>query len=90
MKQDNTVKAARRSLKNTSAYQKVFGTPDGKLVLQDLMQAHHMLNSTLGQDLNSTLVQEGERRVVLRILSILKMDVNHLHERIEEYAREND
>ena len=79
---------AKRSVAKASLYQEVFSSANGKRVLQDLIKTHHMYGSIFDGDVNSTLVHEGERRVVLRILNILKLDVQSLHERIESYDEE--
>jgi hypothetical protein len=65
-------------------YQKVFSGPDGRAVLYDMMATHGMLTPH-HVDTNKMLLKEGERLVVLRILSILKVDVKQLLERIEEH-----
>lgn len=76
---------AKRSVTKAALYQEVFGTTSGKKIIQDLMRTHHLLGSTYDGDVNGTLIREGERRVLLRILNILKLDVQSLHERIESY-----
>ena len=80
-KQVNMVK---REVSRVRAYQRVFNTPEGELVLQDLMKTHHFLGTTFdGDNVRKTIFREGERNVVLRILAILKMDVQHIQERIK-------
>lgn len=68
------------------AYQKVFGGPNGKIVMDDLMRVHGMMNSSFtGKGIDGEIYfKEGERNVVLRILAYLKLDVNKLQERIED------
>lgn len=68
-----------------SAYQKVFDTEDGKVVLLDLMRTHWMLSSTYVKEPTDMSFREGERNVVLRICSLLKLDVAKLRERMREY-----
>lgn len=65
-------------------YQAAFKSPSGQQVLLDLMRAHGILNPIFNGDVNAMLVAEGERRVVLRILNILKIDVEALKERAED------
>jgi hypothetical protein len=56
------------------AYQKVFSSGDGKKVLQDLMANHFVMSSTATQnEYVSIEFNEGQRNVVLRIMSILKI-----------------
>lgn len=83
-----TNKAARKSLKRIEAYQALFSTADGTLVLEDLMQTHHMLSSTYTGDATQILIREGERNVVLRILTILKTNPKQLLERIEQHEKD--
>lgn len=65
-------------------YQGAFKSPSGQQVLLDLMRTHGILNPVYNGDVNAMLVAEGERRVVLRILNILKIDVAALKERAED------
>ena len=65
-----------RELAVIQSYKRVFGTPDGQIVLRDMMGAHHYESSTLraaGNPIDPLMlaVAEGERNVVLRILTFL-------------------
>ncbi len=82
------VTLAKRQAATVGAYQNVFGTSDGELVLKDLMHKYGVLGNLYDGDVNSMLVREGERRVVLDILGKLKWDVSQLKERIDRYANE--
>ncbi len=64
-------------------YQDVFKTHAGQRVLQDLMHTHWIMSSTYTNDTTQMYIREGERNVVLRVLSILKVNMNELHERIK-------
>jgi hypothetical protein len=66
-----------------SAYRAVFKSPDGELVLKDLMDAHGILTNTFEGDVNKMLFREGGRNAVLRILHILKLDIKAIYERID-------
>lgn len=68
-----------------SAYQKVFDTEEGKIVLLDLMRTHRMFSSTFVKDPYEMAFNEGERNAVLRICTLLKLDVAKLRERMREY-----
>lgn len=70
------------------AYQEIFATDNGKLVMEDLKLAHHMMSSTYRKDMSDKELafREGERNVVLRILHILSQDIVQLQER----AAQND
>lgn len=73
-----------------SAYQNIFKSPEGEMVLKDLMAAHGILTNTYNGDVNNMLLKEGERNVVLRILSILKIDMNAIYERIDRETEAMD
>ena len=88
MKKDKQVVLAKAQAATIQAYQNVFGTHEGELVLKDLMMRHGVLGKMFDGDVNSMLVREGERRVVLDILEKLKWDVAQLKERIDRYANE--
>lgn len=64
----------------------MFETPDGRWVLNDMMAAHGML-SPHPMDPHKMAAREGERTAVLRILTLLKTDMNQLRERMEEHER---
>ena len=53
-------------------YYNVFVQSDtGRQVLKDLQAAHHFFDSTFSPDPYTTALKEGERNVVLRILTII-------------------
>lgn len=64
------------------AYHNLFRSVDGDLVLTDLMKTHGILSNIYSGDINKMLIREGERNVVLRILHLLKVDINEINERI--------
>ena len=59
-------------------YKSVFDSPEGAEVLEDMKRAHFFYASTVKQSPNGPLdhmamaLAEGERNVILRILSILE------------------
>lgn len=65
------------------AYQDVFNSPKGQEVLKDLMKAHYFFNSTVSENSILMAEKEGERNVILRILTILKAKP----EEVLNYAR---
>jgi len=79
---------ARKGYAKVVDYQTVFNSPVGKKVLYDLMSAHNMIQPTYTKDVNEMLVYEGERRVILRILTLLKANPKNLLERIEEHEKQ--
>lgn len=71
-------------------FQQVFGSEAGKAVLYDLMKFGHMLHSSFSpKDPYETAFREGERNIVLRIMSVLEMDPEQLKQRIKE-GQENE
>jgi hypothetical protein len=72
-------------------YQHVFGSVAGQRVLHDLMHVGHMLRPTyVVKDRDQMTLREGERNMVLRILTILKTDPEKLREMIEEGEKNNE
>ncbi len=71
-----------------SAYQNIFKSPQGENVLKDLMSTHGILSNIYSGDVNQMLIREGERNVILRILSILKIDINSIYERIDRETKD--
>jgi hypothetical protein len=85
---DNRKKAARKPITRALNYQAVFKTSDGQKVLWDLMKNHHMISPTFSKDTHEMALKEGERNVVLRIMQILKINVDSLAKKIEEGLKE--
>lgn len=54
------------------AYNRLFNTTDGKLVLEDLKQAHWINRPTFDANINLMSMREGERNVVLRIMALVE------------------
>lgn len=77
-----------KSVGRVELYQKVFDTPEGIQVLNDMVSVHKVLSSSFDKDPMQMAFNEGERNVVLRILHILNLDVAKLRERMRNYAQE--
>ena len=79
-------KVVDEKLKKTStliqSYKTVFSGPDGKDVLDDLLNHCHFKQSTYNGDANDTFFNEGERAVALYILTKLNTDIDKLREAI--------
>lgn len=75
-----------KSKRVISQYKKTFATPDGRAVLYDLMKGNYFINSTtfVPGDSHATARNEGQRDVVVRILSILKVDPEQFFKIAEE------
>ena len=56
------------------AYLQVFKSNAGQLVLNDLASRFHMYSSTLSADSNEMAFREGQRSVLLFILSLISDD----------------
>ena len=85
-------KVINRSIAKVKDYKQVFSTQAGKRVLADMMSSHYMFTATFApQDPHMTSIREGERNVILRLLSILKKDPEKLRDYImeehDEYTR---
>lgn len=72
-----------------SAYKRVFNTPDGRLILQDLIEQHGVLHSVFDQNPNLMALREGERNVVLRILSLIDCSSSEILKKIKDHSKRN-
>ncbi len=80
------VAVAKKTAKRAAAYKAVFTGPEGEMVLQDLMRTHWVGNTTFDEgNPRKTIFREGERNVVLRILTLLQIDLKEYQERIKSY-----
>lgn len=76
-------------LTRVADYKNVFGSAQGKRVLEDLCRNHFMFTTTnVKGDQIESIRREGERLVVLRILSHLKLDLVKLEKLIEQEQRD--
>jgi hypothetical protein len=75
--------AARRFLAKIEDYQRTFKGPHGERVLLDMIAAHFIMQP-LPVNPNERDRAEGERNVVLRILSKLKVDPAKVQKLIQE------
>lgn len=86
-KSDKTQVMKQREL--TILYKRVFGSEDGQKVLYNLMRNHFVLQPTLiKSDPIVMSFNEGARNVVLRIMTLMKMDLERFDKLITE--GEND
>jgi len=76
----------RKAVEKVQRYKNVFDSVEGRWVLNDMMAAHGMLNPH-PSDPHKMVLKEGERLVILRILTFLKENPERLKERIEEYEK---
>jgi len=72
-----------KRLKKIKAYQDLFNSPTGAAVLADMMRVHGVL-SAHPADPQSMAIKEGERAVVLRIMTFLQINPTELRERISD------
>ena len=72
-----------------AAYKRIFNSHDGKLILQDLIEQHRVLNSSFSKDATEMAFAEGERNVVLRILSLIDTSSEAILKKIKEHSERN-
>lgn len=77
-------KVAEKQIGTLKAYKNVFNSPEGRVVLQDLMKVHHMKGSSFDPNPTVAAFKEGERNVILRILTRINIDINELQTRLED------
>lgn len=78
--------AKRRLSARIIDYKNTFGSEHGRRVLLDLMKAHFMMGTSFSKEPLEMALNEGERNVILRILSYLNIDHKNLEELIKEEA----
>lgn len=66
------------------AYNSIFNTPDGELVLAHLMQGCGLLNPKITTDTNLLLVRQGQQQIVLSILRTLGKTQDQITKQIKE------
>ena len=78
-------KIANKMAARIGDYHRTFNTEPGKKVLYDLIKAHCMMSTTFVKgDPQESAMREGERQVVIRILSKLSINIKEFHKLIEE------
>ncbi len=77
-------KPVRKAVALSKAYKAVFESPDGKLVLVDLIRRGGVLESELGD------FYTGRRSVVLEIMQTLRFDETGLLELVQARLDENE
>ncbi len=85
-----TDKKSRNQAALFADYQRAFKDGPGRKVLLDLMNTHHVMGPLFDKDPLEMAFSEGERNVVLRILSYLKVDTQKMFADIEEAEKQNE
>lgn len=66
-------------------YKRTFATQSGQKVLHDLIKAHFILQPTYSREHREDVIfKEGQRNVLLRILTILDQDPEKIRKLIRE------
>lgn len=74
-------------------YKRVFGSEQGQRVLNDLIANHFVMNTTYSRGSQAELdmaFKEGQRQVVMRMMTIMNYDPEQVEKQIkesDEYAR---
>ncbi len=84
MSDETGKKLNKKRLAKVQDYQRFFTTEYGRRVLHDLFNAHGMLTTNFHENPYVMAAREGERAVIVRILSILKTSPEKLYKQIEE------
>lgn len=84
------IEKARKQLTVRRAYQNIFGSPEGKMVLHDLMREHDLLSVPRSLDHAQLSYEAGAQSVLKRIFVYLNTDIATLEERIKEYVQTVD
>ena len=75
--------------KLAEAYQKVFDSPEGEMVLRHLVKVSGMTSVGLIRDPNLLMIQQGRQNIVLHILKVLGKDKQQLIKTIESIMIES-
>jgi len=76
--------------KNTKiAYDAVFNTDDGQIVLQDLAKFCHLMQPAFNGTTEGLLISEGERNVMLYILKVLERQDLQTFTKISEGVKQD-
>lgn len=76
-----------RNVAKLQDYKRVFSSEQGKRVLSDLIASHYMMSSTFSRGPGSEqdmAFKEGQRQVVLRIMTIMDQDPAQVAQAIKE------
>ena len=85
----NPFKIKKRKADTIAAYQHVFATRDGDLILKDLMRTGYFDISSFAEgDPHVTAFREGQRAMVLRILKIINTDPAYVLELLAGQSEE--
>ncbi len=77
--------AGQKRLSRIHDYKRLFSSEQGQRVLSDLLQNHFVMRHTYTKgDPMGTVFKEGQRNVVLRIISILGIDESQMLTLIQE------
>lgn len=68
------------------AYNRLFSSHDGKIVLQDLMQQHNVLKPIFDADPQKMALNEGGRNAILRIMKFLSIEEKQLEAMTREHV----
>lgn len=59
-------------------YRRVFDSPDGQIILDDLIKRFHVFRTTFRPDPNHAAFLEGQRYVVVNILNFIEKDISQI------------
>lgn len=75
---------ADRKLAKLQDYQKTFNSEHGKRVLYDMLDVHGFMKSNFDENPLVLACREGERAVIVRILQVLKTDIEQIKKIVEK------
>jgi len=87
---DQAIDVITRRREVVSAYQRMFDSPEGQIVLHDMMKAFNFFGTSASQDPYETHFNEGQRSVILTILGVLKTDSEKYAKHIQNIKENQD
>ena len=81
---DKLVRIVTRTKQRRALYIRVFDSPDGKRVLEDLMATVGITRPQFPVDTNKAMIRQGEQRVVYNILKLMNSKPEDMLRNIEK------
>jgi hypothetical protein len=75
---------AKKKREILESYRKVFSSPEGKLILEDLIKSTKFFETIYHEDHSIMAFDEGQRALVLRIISMVRLKPKDIDKMFDE------
>ena len=79
----------KKEIKKIQAYKKMFGTPEGQVVLRDLLRNGGFFTGTFNESHSVMAFEEGRRSIVMEILRTTQVNVDEIINEFNRMEKEN-